>query len=249
MSLPRKITPSNLKEAVVEIRYISRLPFEVLIGIFYKALANDYTYSNRPIKPMPVRQPIPAKMGQEITIRIGNLSLFYNDKISIQLAEQSIVFTSLDEYIGWKEYKPELEKALTKLYSTKTIMQCIRVGLRYISEYENKNLKDCIKFSFSFGLPQVESETTGFHSEFMYNNSKIVLNLSNKVPFIKQQSSGNQAEIITTSIVDIDVISDNLTLTSLEELLKAIEENHTKEKEIYFSMLQPDYLESLNPEY
>ena len=229
MPLPKKITPSNLKEAVVEIKYISNLPFEVLIGIFYKALS-DYTYTNRPIKPL--RQGLPAKLGEEITIRVGNPSLFYNDKISIQLSEQSVVFTALDEYIGWHEYKPQIEQALARLMSTNNIKKCTRVGLRYISEYRNKDLKDCINFSFTFGLPQVESETTAFRSEFMYNGTKIILNLNNKVPFINHQPSTNQAEIIKTSMVDIDVISDGLEITNLDDLLKAIEENHTKEKEV-----------------
>lgn len=83
----------------------------------------------------------------------------------------------------------------------------------------------------------------------MYNGAKIILNLNNKVPFIKHQHSTNQVEIIKTSMVDIDVISDELEITNLDDLLKAIEENHTKEKEIYFAMLKEDFLKSLNPEY
>jgi hypothetical protein len=79
----------------------------------------------------PVLQP---NAGQEITFKIGNLSLFYNDKISIQ------------------------------------------VGVRYISEYEKKDLKDCIKFNFSFGLPQVQSETTAFRSEFNTFNYSCFVN-------------------------------------------------------------------------
>jgi hypothetical protein len=32
-------------------------------------------------------------------------------------------------------------------------------------------------------------------------------------------------------------------------LMDVIEENHTKEKQIFFRMLNEDYLKSLNPEY
>jgi len=249
MSLPKKITPSNLKEAVVEIKYISDLPFEVLVGIFFKALDDTYKYTNRPLQQLPFRQGLQAKLGQEITIRVGHPSLFYNDKISIQLSENTFVFTSLDEYIGWQDYKPQIEKALQQLMSTNHVKKCTRVGLRYISEYAGKDLKDCINFSFSFGLPQVQSETTAFRSEFIYNGTKIILNLNNKVPFIRQQPSARQVEITQVSIVDIDVIADNLEISDLDQLLKTIEENHTKEKEIYFGMLKKDFLQSLNPEY
>ncbi|MGI8584575.1 MAG: TIGR04255 family protein, partial [Chitinophagaceae bacterium] len=207
------------------------------------------TYTNRPLKQLPFRQGLPAKLGQEITIKVGNPSLFYNDKISIQLSENSLVFTSLIDYIGWKDYKPEIEKALSQLMATTNIKKCTRVGLRYISEYPNQDLKDCINFKFSFGLPQFESETTAFRSEFMYNDTKVILNLNNKVPFIKQELNTKQTEIVRTSIIDIDVISENLELDNLNDLLNTIEINHTKEKEVYFSMLKDEYLQSLNPVY
>jgi len=155
----------------------------------------------------------------------------------------------LDEYIGWKDYKPEIKKALSQLMETNHIKKCTRVGLRYISEYPDKDLKDCIKFKFSFGLPQFESETTAFRSEFMYNDTKVILNLNNKVPFIKQEINTKQTVIIRTSIIDIDVISENLEIDNLNDLLNTIEMNHTKEKEVYFSMLKDEFLQSLNPEY
>lgn len=49
--------------------------------------------------------------------------------------------------------------------------------------------------------------------------------------------------------MDIDVIRENLTITTLHELLAVVEDNHTKEKEIFFGMMKPEYLALLNPEY
>jgi len=246
MHLPKKISPDNIREAVVEVKYLSNLPFEVLVGLFFNTLDNTYTYTNKPLQPPAIT---PSFYGQEITFKIGNLSLFYNNKISIQVSPNVFVFSSLNQYIGWDDYFPEIKKALSQFENSNQIKKWTRVGVRYISEYAKRDLKDCIKFNFSFGLPQVQSETTAFRSEFNYNNSRVILNLNNRVPVIKQKLSNKQPEIIPTSIIDIDVIKDNLEISNLEELLNVINDNHTNEKEVYFGMLTNEYLNSLNPQY
>lgn len=249
MQLPKKISPDNIKESVVEVKYLSNLPFEILLGMFFNALDDTYKYTNRPPQAPAALQGNIGNPGQELKIRIGNASLFYNDKISIQLSPNTFVFTCLERYIGWEVYEPEIKKALEMLNKTGHITKWIRVGIRYISEYRGKDLKDCIKFDFSFGLPEVISETTAFRSEFLYKGSKVILNLNNKVPVINQNLSTKQVEISQSSIVDIDIISDNLQLENLSDLLKVIHDNHDKEKEVYFGMLREDFFKSLNPEY
>lgn len=249
MQLPKRIYPDNIREAVIEIKYISALPFEVLVGIFFNAFDNSFTYTNRPINQPAINPGIQAHLGEEITIKLGTSNLFYNEKISIQVSPNTFVFNCLNQYIGWTDYKPEIEKALKLLMATNHIQQCTRVGLRYISQYSETDLKDSIKFNFTFGLPDIQSETSAFRSEFPYHGTKVILNLNNNVPFIKQQLSTKQVELIQTSIIDIDVIADKLQIKSLEKLMDVIEDNHTKEKEIFFGMLNEDYLKSLNPQY
>jgi uncharacterized protein (TIGR04255 family) len=249
MHLPKKITPDNIKEAVIEVKYFSKLPFEVLVGLFFDALDNTYTYTNRPLQSPLITPTLQPNAGQEITFKIGNLSLFYNSKISIQVTPNGFVFTCLNQYIGWDDYFPEIQKALKQIETSNQVAKWTRVGVRYISEYEKTDLKDRIKFNFSFGLPQVQSETTAFRGEFNYNNSRVILNLNNRVPVITQKQSSKQPEIVLTSIIDIDVIRDNLEISNLDELLKVIETNHIYEKEVYFGMLTDEFLNSLNPQY
>ncbi len=83
----------------------------------------------------------------------------------------------------------------------------------------------------------------------MYKEIKVILNLNNKVPVVKQQLSSKQTETIKTSIIDIDIIAEKQETKTLKELLSVIENNHTIEKEIFFGMLKEDYLQSLQPQY
>ena len=250
MSLPSKITPDNIKEAIVEVRYDSNTTFEVLIGIFFQAFDDSWFYTTRPYQskasPLPtVRQ----NVSQEVTLRIGSESLFYNGKINIRVLPGSFVFSCLNEYIGWAAYRPEIEKALRIVSSTGVIANWSRVGLRYISEYPGKDLKDCLKFSFSFGMPEIASETMAFRSEFNYKEVKVILNLSSRVPVAIQPAPGAPINIIPTSITDIDVIRDGLRTNKVEDLLNIIENCHESEKELYFGMIEEKFLTTLKPEY
>lgn len=249
MQVPKKITPDNIKEAVIELRYQSDLPFEVLLGLFFNAFDDTYTYTSTPIKNKPNVPGQIGKQNKEVIFNLGGQSILYNDKISIRIAPNAFVFSCLTQYIGWDDFIPEVKKALTTISETKHVEKWTRIGLRYITEYKNKDLKDCINFNFSFGLPEVKSVSTSFRSEFNYFNSKVILNLNNKIPALEQSSSNPQPQIIPVSIIDIDVIKEPLEITNNDKLFEEIEDSHDKEKEIFFGMLKNEFLETLKPLY
>jgi len=248
MALPKKITPDNIKEAVIELRYVSELPFELLLGLFFNEFDDSYVYTNRPIK-TPILPGLTGKQNKELFTNIASQSILYNPKISIQVLPNAFVFSCLNQYIGWNDFMPEVEKAIKIISDSKKVIKWIRIGLRYITEYRNKDLKECIKFNFSFGLPHIQSTSTAFKSEFDYKDSKVILNLNNKMPALAQKADNKQPEIIPISIIDIDIIKEPLEITNMEDLLKVIEDAHTKEKELFFGMLTDEFLKSLNPEY
>src|SRR5688500_9981027 len=100
MSLPKRITPHSIREAIVEVRYQSKLPFELLLGMFFTSFDDTYIYTDRPLRPAIVN-PAPVNSGQQISIQIGKPSILYNDKITIQFKPNSFVLSCLNQYIGW----------------------------------------------------------------------------------------------------------------------------------------------------
>jgi uncharacterized protein (TIGR04255 family) len=248
MPLPKRITPDNIIDAAVEIKYLSNLPFEVLIGIFFNAFDETYRYTSRPLQPnLPF---LPFNPALSIAFSTSSQPVFYNDHFSIRLLSNSIIFGCLNnKYIGWESYKTEIEKVLRTLAGTGHITTWIRIGIRYISEYLKKDLKEFTKFDFTFGLPEVQSLSTTFRSEFGYKDAKVVLNLNNMVPTIRQQSVGNTAELVETSIIDVDVIKDPLAINEVTELMDAINATHDLEKELFFNLLTEKFLTTLNPIY
>jgi len=249
MNIPKKISPDRIKDAIVEVKYSTNIPFEVVIGMFYKSLDETYYYTNRPLGKQQLTGVLPVNFLEKIEIQIGNRALFYNDKIKIELQPNSIIFNCLNDYISWDIYKPEIEKVLSQLSNAGVIETYTRVGVRYISEYPNIDLKDCVKFSFSFGMPDIVSDTYTFHSEFKNGGLRIILNLNNKLPIVNSKNPSTQLPITQISNIDIDVIMENLALVNNKELLESIETTHLKEKEVFFNLLNENFLASLNPVY
>ncbi|GAH21632.1 unnamed protein product [marine sediment metagenome] len=141
MKIPKKISPDRIKDAIVEVRYDTQLPYEVAIGMFYQSLDDTYTYTNRPLGQQKFPISLPANLPQEITLSLGTQNIFYNDKIKIQLKSNSIIFSCLKDYISWSDYRPEIEKVLIQISKAKVIEKYNRIGVRYISEYPETDLK------------------------------------------------------------------------------------------------------------
>lgn len=247
MQFPKKISPDRIKDSIVEVKYTSKLPFDILLGIFFKSLDDSYNYTNRQIpKPQQLPNTVEDLPGQ-ITLALAQQSLFYTDKIKISMQPNKLVFNCLENYIGWESYFNEIKKTLEQISKSNEIDLFTRASVRYISEYPETDLKKCVKFNFTFGMPEVTSETYLFHSEFVKENVRVILNLNNKVPMV--QPSAKPGSVVPVSQIDIDVINDKLKTKELTVLLDEITKVHKIQKETFFTLLSEDFLKTLNPIY
>lgn len=248
MKVPIKIEPDSLVQTVVEVRYTLRLPFEVSLGLLFNALDDTYTYSNS--NDTFNNSPIGFKLinSNEVSL-ISKLNfLFYNDRISFELQPGTIIFNCHNGYIGWQDYKQEILRVLQQFDETKLFIEFKRVGLRYISEYKEMDLTELSRFSFQFGLPEIKSESYTFTSVFNHNDRIIRLNLSNNQQR-QSKNDNNESEEMVFSQVDIDVVRSEISINSLDALEEIIEANHSIEKDVFFQLLNDDFLAKLNPIY
>ena len=249
MKIPKKIFPDRIVDAIVEIKYTLNQPFEVALGMFYAHIDDTYSYTSRP-------QNNNNKLvhqsnqfaGNKFEIQLGLKPIFYNDKIKIEITQGSIIFNCLNEYIGWENYIQEINQFLTQITAANLIQAFNRIGIRYISHYPQIQITEFTKFMFSFGLPELKSDSFSFHSEYNVDDYKVILNFNNNISIFKADETGNILST-PTSVIDIDVIKENLEETNLQTLIVSIEKAHSKEKEIFFALLNDSFLKSLNPEY
>lgn len=242
MKIPKSIAPDRIKDAIIEINFESDYPNEVNLGVFFSALKEDYKYTNKPLGTQQISSNA-VNFNKEFTLSLGGISLFYNDNIKFQINNNSIAFNCIGDYILWENYSVEIEKVLKIIISTDIIKSFKRVGVRYISEYKNIDLKDSINFNFTFGFPEVVSNSYSFSTEFDLNEYKVVLNLNNNIPIIVNEN------VTPTSVIDVDIIKMSLDIDNFDDLFKIIKDAHTLEKEVFFKLIREDFLSKLDPKY
>jgi uncharacterized protein (TIGR04255 family) len=236
MVLPKKIDSRCVKDAIIEIRYSSKLPFEVLVGYIFKSIDDNFTYSNRPINPQ-----------EQLNFQFSIQHLFFNEKIKFQLQPNSIIFNCLNEYVLWDEYLPQIENVINQILKIEEIDSFTRVGVRYISEFEMVDFKDTLNFNFSFNQPSIASNTYSFKSEFEIDKGFVIFQLHNKLRLIQNAENSD----VFFSQIDIDVVNQNLSVLRENhiELFRIIDDLHSIEKRLFFDLLKPEFLKSLNPVY
>lgn len=236
MVLPKKISPDRIKDAIVEFSVVYTKPFEVILGFVLNKVIKNNSY-----KYVDTSNNIPLEL-QELS---GRNFLFYNEKIKFQLSPNAIGINCYSNYISWDSYLPEIRNVIRLINEVGGSIKLNRIGLRYVSEYVDMDLNDCLNFKFSFGYPDIKSNNYAFNSEFQYKNALIILNLRN----LMTSNVGN--EIKTLSHIDIDVIKKDLEFEFMDNdlLINHLEEVHSYEKELFFNLLKEEFLKTLHPQY
>ena len=119
-----------------------------------------------------------------------------------------------------------------------------RTGLRYINLFEFP-LIDKINVKIKLIDHQISHEPTNLRIEFEDGEYRKILQIGNQV----EVTVDNQG--ITGSVIDIDCIrtSNYPGDRFFSEYRDMVETAHNKEKELFFSLLRDDFVETLNPEY
>ncbi len=240
MRIPVKITPDNLLDTIVEIRYNLNIPQELVPGIIYKALPKEFIYPKpKDIIPEGI-QLDPNNPEQKLFLGIDSPSIFSNGEVKIQVRrENNIIFNCIGEYIGWEKYFGIIKDVLTRLSTQNIFHSYDRVGVRYISKFDNISIFDKLKGSFNLVIPNKEFKNTTFRTEYMIDDKRVIVNLSNNI----------QRKNEAYSLFDIDVLKGFKNTLKIEELFEGIDETHKTQKETFFQILNENFLKSLNPEY
>lgn len=249
MPLPRKITPERIRDAIVQLYFETEIPFEPLIGYFYAFLSEaGFSYTNRPVRPKHFLQQGTQALPNTFDIALVPQYFFSNEIIRFQVSDGSLVFNCTDTYPGWRLYFEQIQSVIGLLLEKQVVGSFKRVGLRYISEFPNIDILEQTNFTVELsGLN--ETITSGnFRVEWTKAQYRFIVNLATKFP-IQPLVVEVEGKASFTSLIDIDVIQEGFSTNETEVLFPIIDGIHQQQKEQFFGLLKPDFLESLNPEY
>jgi len=236
--LPIKISPCPLAETTVELRFESRLISDAIFGIVYPVLMDDFPELEKlPILQLPeqIRENEPQfKFQPHYRLKRGNLHFLLGPKV--------ISFTNAGEYIGWTSFFGEIVNTLNKIWELEFIKTINRVGLRYINVFEPGILENIDLNLLLNGSPLV-TKTAILRFEFVGREFAQTLQIADPAD-VKSTNTTRHG-----SVIDIDISKITEIDRHFEEIPKIIEAAHIDEKTLFFKLLKPAFLNSLNPEY
>ncbi|MDR1883360.1 MAG: TIGR04255 family protein [Prevotella sp.] len=232
----------------MEIRYVSSIPRELMLGVALSSLAPiGFVYT-----PVPASNSsgfnISLGQNQQIAVGIGGNGggFFTKDKIRIQLVDNLIVFNCVaDNYVGWDLYFNEIVAVIEQLSTKQAIKFFNRIGIRYISEFKDVEIFKNLKGSIDVEKTGLNLRNAILRLTDESGNMKTFVTLTNKGKRILPQTQ----QIIDASLVDINVY-ENFDLISDINLLKVkLNTLHSKQKDTFFSLISDNFIQTLNPEY
>lgn len=247
MKIPRKITPDNIKDSIIQIVFTPGCPSELVIGRFENKLKDLFEFkAGSPSSKQTIRLPD----GNELTIGQfqgnvvpGGFFVDHSDAVKVSVTPNTLVFNTLKNYPGWDKMFGIIKSTISKMLQEKIAESVQRVGVRYISQFDQISIFEKLKMSLTLEFANKNFSTTQFRSEFDDDGFKVILNLLNN--YSRTENNINK----TFSIVDIDVIKFLNSSRNIEEIEALVDKAHAKQKATFFSLLSNDFLKSLNPEY
>lgn len=151
--------------------------------------------------------------------------------------ENKITFNIVKEYPGWECYSSFVTKVLHLIPSEGLLFRVI--STRYISSYDNISLFKAIN-----GEVRLNCYSNIIGGELRYpvrheNDYEGLVRVTNLLPTSPEHN---------ISYADVELFKRKDTQT-LEEVLSILDQIHKLEKEDFFKILNPDFIEQLGPEY
>lgn len=236
-NFPYKLEKNPLLEAVVEIRFESNYPDGSIIGILYNKLKDSFgKYVELPHLQIPehIRK-------QDKNFEFAPLYKFDNGIYQINVGDKVISILDRKEYSGWDNYKLQITKIVNILSEIELISKVLRIGVRYIDFFENVNIQDKIKLKISgspFDIKQTTIATSLKISTFEVN---LLIAEANQILVDEQLLNG--------SIIDSDIYCNFGKSMNDSEIMSEINSAHDIAKEVFFNILEDDYIKELNPTY
>lgn len=237
--LPQEITPNPVVGAIVECRIKSDIERHKLLPLVISKFMQDFPIYEEG------KFPFEFKNNNEELKYFPDFTL-KNELYSIGFSTNSITLEINNEYPLWSKYFEFVSESIEKIIELNFIAEIERVGLRFISFFEEDgaDMKDKISNLPSLQLNEYTEEVRSYKTYLTKDNIRLYLQI-----FKEKTIYRNDDQESTGMVIDIDTdVKDNLILDK-NSICNIINDLHNSEKELFFSILNSEFLSTKNPKY
>jgi uncharacterized protein (TIGR04255 family) len=237
--LPAKIEPCPILEAIAEVRFVTTVPEQGVVGMVYAQLRERY----------PDLIPLPLS-AFPIEARAANPSLLYQPAVQFHSKEFIIQVGSRvaglaikpKQYPGWTRMREEVVYLLGVLAKAAFISEAERLAIRYVNFLE-ENVFEKIKLDVLVENQPYRSHEMAIITTFVKDAATARLSVANNAV------ATIEGKRFPGSLLDIDVWFSSVDFDLFQLGLQKFDEAHVLLKQIFFGLLTPEFLSSLNPIY
>ena len=238
MLLPKEIKPCPIVEAIIDVSFKASVPEDAVFGIVFNSVKSFYPEFVK----LPIIQLPETIRSSDPTLKYLPHYQFSNDTFLFQLGPRKMSFHCSGEYVGWKDFSSHFYEVLDAISLINLVDIVHRTGIRYINFFESDVFKN-INLKILMNENPMEAKQIVLNAEI--EDGKFI----NRLQVVHTGTLTVNSMEKTGSIIDIDTFHMEDLSDFFDIYRELIEEGHTAEKKLFFSLLKEDYLESLNPHY
>lgn len=239
MKVQEKLAPCPIIDALIELRFTSRVPANAIYGVVFKALNAKYpNVENLPVLQFPE------------SIRLKDPNLKYspyhkhsNSEFVTQVGPSVFSLSSFPVYAGWKRFFEEISACIDLLKRLEFIDRVDRFGIRYINRFDF----EIIGYT-NFRAELTDSELVGRNTfvRTEYHNGEFIslLQMGNNILPVKDTKNK------LASVIDIDtsIADPNKLKGFLSNPDEIVEKSHKLNKELFYALLNEKISEKIKCE-
>lgn len=243
--IPVRLKREPLIEAVWEIRFTTRKPAvgDLLPGFIFKALPDRYPNIVRlPVAdiPAPIREHDP-KLRYVPSIRLegGNQA--------IQIGEHVVSLNCQRPYSGWKTFSRDIHTLINIVRDTGLIDRLERFSLKYIDliELDQPPSLSCLNLELKMAGYEISSQPMQIRTEIDESDVTHII----QIMLPAEVFFPGESRRATGVLLDIDSVRAIKEGEDWIDLERYLDDVHWSSKKMFFSLLTPETIASLEPEY
>ncbi|RWE25225.1 MAG: TIGR04255 family protein [Mesorhizobium sp.] len=239
MTLPGKLSPDAIVEAILEIRFESPGVSELTVGALVDAW-RDYSVIRLPMANLPS----PIRAGDPNLKFHPTLQLSSSDgKEVVKIGENVISLHSLGGYPGWDGFRPSLKKLVEVVLGRVSDPTITRLGIRYVNLMHGKR----------HAVGSVADLNVNIHINESPLEPPLILNYRRSATeFHEVLTKVASPEFVVgpteefTALIDVDVYTpDGPTFDNAAKCMDWVDKGHEIVKAHFFELLRPDTIKML----
>ncbi len=227
-------------DAIVELRFDSEMPSQVIAGILFDKLTK-YGYGS--FEEIEVARLPKEIKDSEASLRYAAHYRFSSDKFFVSISSRviSVVCKCVGEstYQGWDNYKHEIEKVLSELRSLSAVGGFSRVGVRFVNLFTNSDILERINIAIQ--APDVDMITDERIVGFVYKNGT----MNTRINFATKASlSFVDGGSMDGAVLDVDSYTEQEDI-SFDRALGLIEDGHKFTEAAFVKIVKKEFMDEL----